>query len=218
MGAPYVVVLTADHGAIDAAERAAEMGVAAERIDAAGLVSALNRHLEKALDIPYEPIVGDDPEQLFINTPPDPAFHAKVSAAAVAWLKAQPQVSQVFTADQIAAAAPAPGKSVEALSLAERFHESYDSDRSGDIIVAFKQYSTLGMPRSVGDNVAGHGSPWDYDRRVPILFWWKGVAAQARPEAIETVDIAPTLAALAGVPTPQVDGRGLAAVTAACPP
>ena len=43
-------------------------------IDAAALVSALNHHLEKVLDIPYEPIVGDDPQQLFINTPPDPAF------------------------------------------------------------------------------------------------------------------------------------------------
>ncbi len=218
MSGPYVVVLTADHGAIDAAERAAEKGVAAERIDAAALVTALNRHLEKVLDIPYEPIVGDDPEQLFINTPPDPAFHAKVSAAAVAWLKDQPQVAQVFTADEIAAAVPAPGKSVEALSLAERFHESYDPDRSGDIIVAFKQYATLGLPRSAGDNVAGHGSPWDYDRRVPILFWRNGIAAERRPEPIETVDIAPTLAAIVGIATPPVDGRCLAAVTVACAP
>jgi len=218
MSGPYVVVLTADHGAIDAAERSAEKGVAAERIDAAGLMSALNHHLEKVLDIPYEPIVGDDPQQIFINTPPDPAFHAKVRDAAVAWLKDQPQVAQVFTADQIAAAAPAPGTSVEALSLAERFHESYDAERSGDIIVAFKQYATLGVPRAEGDNVAGHGSPWDYDRRVPILFWWPGLAAQGRSEPIETVDIAPTLAALAGIPTPPVDGHCLAAVTAACAP
>ena len=215
---PYLVVLTADHGALDAAERAAEKGLAAQRIDAAAMVTALNRHLEKVLDIPYEPIVGDDPTQLFINIPPDPAFHAKVSDAAVAWLKIQPLVAQVFTADEIAAAAPAPGKSVEALSLAERFHESYDPDRSGDIIVAFKEYSTLGLPRAVGDNVAGHGSPWDYDRRVPILFWWSGMTPLARPEPIETVDIAPTLAAITGVPTPEVDGRCLSAVTAACVP
>ena len=26
--------------------------------------------------------------------------------------------------------------------------------------------------------VATHGSPWDYDRRVPILFWRKGMAAE----------------------------------------
>jgi predicted AlkP superfamily pyrophosphatase or phosphodiesterase len=218
IGGPYVVVLTADHGAIDAAERSAESGLAAQRIDAAALVSALNHHLEKVLDIPYEPIVGDDPQQLFINTPPDPAFRAKVSAAAVAWLKDQPQVAQVFTADEIAAAAPTPGESVEALSLAERFHESYDPERSGDIIVAFKQYATLGLPRSEGDNVAGHGSPWDYDRRVPILFWRTGIGPERRPEPIETVDIAPTLAAMVGVPTPQVDGHCLAAVTAACAP
>ena len=73
------------------------------------------------------------------------------------------------------------------------------------------------MPRGPGDNVAGHGSPWDHDRRVPILFWWPGVAPQEHREAIETVDIAPTLAALAGVAAPAVDGRCLDAVTSACP-
>ncbi len=45
LGVPYVVVLTADHGAIDAAERASERGAAAQRIDGAALVKALNEHL-----------------------------------------------------------------------------------------------------------------------------------------------------------------------------
>ena len=103
-----------------------------------------------------------------------------------------------------------------ALSLAERFHESYDAERSGDIQVAFREYATLGMPHAAGDYVAGHGSPWDHDRRVPILFWWPGVAAESRNDAIETVDIAPTLAALAGIATPPIDGRCLPQITAAC--
>jgi len=58
--------------------------------------------------------------------------------------------------------------------------------------------------------VATHGSPWDYDRRVPILFWWPGVTPETRTTPIETVDIAPTLAAAAGVQTPKVDGKCLA--------
>jgi arylsulfatase A-like enzyme len=74
----------------------------------------------------------------------------------------------------------------------------------------------MGMPRGPGDTVAGHGSPWDYDRRVPILFWWPGVSADDRKEPIETVDIAPTLAGIAHVPAPQVDGKCLEAVAAIC--
>ena len=49
-------------------------------------------------------------------------------------------------------------------------------DRSPDILIAFKPYSTIGHIDSAGNYIAGHGSPWNYDRRVPILFWRPGVA------------------------------------------
>jgi predicted AlkP superfamily pyrophosphatase or phosphodiesterase len=93
------------------------------------------------------------------------------------------------------------------LNFAQRFHESYDKDRSGDIAVAYRERTTFGMPRGPGDVVAGHGSPWDHDREVPILFWWPGATTDARTTPVETVDIAPTLAAIAGVKTPEVDGQ-----------
>jgi predicted AlkP superfamily pyrophosphatase or phosphodiesterase len=217
LNVPYVVALTADHGAIDAAERAREHGVDARRIDPVAFVKRLNDALKAELKIDFEAIVGDEPQQLSINVGPDEALRAKVRDAAVAWLRRQPEVAAIFTADQVAAAVPPPGKPVDRLSVAERFHESYDPERSGDIQVQFAQYATLGMPRGPGDTVAGHGSPWDYDRRVPILFWWAGVGTADRQEPIETVDIAPTLAAIAHVPAPQVDGKCLPAVAGICP-
>jgi predicted AlkP superfamily pyrophosphatase or phosphodiesterase len=59
--------------------------------------------------------------------------------------------------------------------------------------------------------VATHGSPWDYDRRVPILFWRPGMEASGRDEPIETVDIMPTIAAMIGFPIAagSVDGKCL---------
>ncbi|MGE5721338.1 MAG: alkaline phosphatase family protein [Sphingomonadales bacterium] len=213
---PYAIVLTSDHGAIDAPERAAEHGLAARRIDGAGLVKALNDHLKQELGLGEDPIVGDDPQQLVIKSR-DAALHARVSDAAVAWLKTRPEVVAAFTAAQVVAADPAPGTPPDRLTLPERFHESYVPGRSGDIMVAYLQYATLWMPHREVDLIAGHGSPWDYDRRVPILFWWPGVNGRAVPDPIETVDIAPTLSAIAGVPAPAVDGRCLAAVTSACP-
>lgn len=208
LGIPYMVVLTADHGATDAAERAAEHGVDAHRIDGKAFGAALNKYLEQQLGLSYEPIVADDPMQLVINIPGnDAAFRTKLRDTAIAWIRQQPNVEAVFTREEVEAAVPPKGKPVTELSLAERFNESYDRDRSGDIAVAFRKYSTFGMPMSPGDNVAGHGSPWDHDRRVPILFWWPGVKADNRTQAIETVDIAPTLAGLVKIPTPQVDGH-----------
>jgi arylsulfatase A-like enzyme len=67
------------------------------------------------------------------------------------------------------------------------------------------------MPVPGPGYVATHGSPWDYDRRVPILFWRKGMTAFEQPSAVETVDIAPTLAAWVGLklPSDTFDGRCL---------
>ena len=123
---PYVVALTADHGSVDAAERLTESGIAARRIDGAALLGELNAHLRQALGIAYDPIVGDDPQQLFINVAGgDAASRARVRDEAMAWLRGRREVARIFTADEIAAAAPPKGKPADRLSLAERFHESY---------------------------------------------------------------------------------------------
>ena len=59
--------------------------------------------------------------------------------------------------------------------------------------------------------VATHGSPWDYDRRVPLLFWRHGMAGFEQSDSVETIDILPTLAAHIGlrVPPSEIDGRCL---------
>ena len=43
---------------------------------------------------------------------------------------------------------------------------------------------------------ATHGSIWDYDRRVPLLFWRKGLTGFEQPSPVETVDIAPLYGAM----------------------
>jgi hypothetical protein len=58
-----------------------------------------------------------------------------------------------------------------------------------------------------------HGSPYWYDRHVPLLFYGAGVRHGESRAAARTVDFAPTLFALAGVPVPDgLDGRSLAPV------
>jgi predicted AlkP superfamily pyrophosphatase or phosphodiesterase len=205
LGAPYVVMLTADHGAVDAAERLSPPGL---RIDGAALVGELGRSLRKTFDLGYDPMAGGDPRQLILALgPADEPRRPQITRAALAWLRQRPYVAAAYDAREIAAARPPRGKPPGELTQIERFALSYDAERSGDILVAYADGATLGAPQRLGDNVAGHGSPWDYDRRVPILFWWPGVEAASGLGPIETVDIAPTLAALLGLHTPDVDGR-----------
>ena len=214
---PFVVVLTADHGATDAAEREHRHDPEATRLDGGAFVGRLNKAVETELGLSFEPIVGDDLQQLYINVGPDADLRAKVQAAAIAWLKKQSEVRDIFTRAEVEAAIVPPHTSPDKLSMDQRFHESYDRDRSGDLAVAYAPRTSFGIPRGPGDTVAGHGTPWDYDRQVPILFWWPGAAKDTRAAPIETVDIAPTLAALARVPTPVVDGVCLTLTKGMCP-
>lgn len=205
---PVVVALSADHGAIDAAERVSARGVPARRIatDVLGEVSA---QVQKELGLEYQPLTGDA-QQINIAGfgERNAATDAKVAAAAIRILKARPEVVAVFTRAEIEAAVPPRGKPVDELTLAERFNLS-SNEHSGDIQVAYQPNASGGAPAVFGDYVAGHGSPWNYDRRVPMLFWWPGASGFEQSLPVETVDIAPTLAAVLGVPVPKIDGRCL---------
>jgi predicted AlkP superfamily pyrophosphatase or phosphodiesterase len=127
-------------------------------------------------------------------------------------LQQQPGVEKVLTRDIVEKAVAPVGKPPTELSLAERLNESYDRDRSPDIFVEFKKNTTLGWPRGAADYVAGHGSPWDYDRQVPILFWWPEAPSLKPQSTAETVDIAPTLASTIGIVPPPIDGHCIRSV------
>jgi len=69
---------------------------------------------------------------------------------------------------------------------------------------------TEGTYESTYPTGTGHGSPYWYDRWVPVAFLGQGVAGGTSEEAAFTVDVAPTLAALAGIAVPSdLDGRAL---------
>jgi predicted AlkP superfamily pyrophosphatase or phosphodiesterase len=103
-------------------------------------------------------------------------------------------------------------------SLLQRARASFDPERSGDIVMFLKSH-IMPVPNPT-TYVATHGSPWDYDRRVPIAFWRRGMAPSAPQQAVETADIMPTLAAMLGLRlgAPAIDGHCLAGVSGVtCP-
>ncbi|PTT73101.1 alkaline phosphatase family protein, partial [Pseudomonas sp. HMWF010] len=119
----------------------------------------------------------------------------------------QPEVLEAFDVDSLLMAeAPPADTSPEELSIRERMRRSTYPGRSGDIVIAFKPDL---VPATAGPTyVSTHGSPWDYDRRVPIIFWWKDGVSRERILPLDTVDIAPTIAAVTGVTPPaDIDGR-----------
>lgn len=56
-------------------------------------------------------------------------------------------------------------------------------------------------------SIATHGSPHDYDAKVPVIFWGAAFAAGLDTGSARVVDIAPTLAQLLGItPSETLDG------------
>lgn len=79
---------------------------------------------------------------------------------------------------------------------------NFNPSRSGDIFVVFAPNRFINDFDGL-DVAVTHGSPWGYDTYVPILFGGYGVPAQRIVRRVETIDIAPTLAAIAHVKPPS---------------
>lgn len=207
---PVVVVLTADHGGTDAAERQHDHDGKARRVDRAGFAKRLDADLRQQLGIDFDPFLGNDPEQLYVDPRADAPVAARIREAALAWLRQQPEIREVHDIAEVAATTVPPDTSPDQMTILQRLRLSYDADRSPDIFAVFAERSSFGIPRKTGDYVAGHGTVWNHDRQVPILFWWPGVKRDGRDAAAQVVDIAPTLAAVAGIAPPvPVDGHCL---------
>ncbi len=210
-GIDYVVMLTADHGGLDLPERAVEMaGGAAARVDPALGATRMGETLGRRLGLHGPVLLGDGPfGDMWVDRNLPARTRIRVLAEAVRAYRAHPQVQTVFTRAELAAT-PVPSGPPDSWTLIQRARVSFDPERSGDFYVVLKPRITPIADASRG-SVATHGSIWDYDRRVPILFWRRGMTGFEQPLAVETVDIMPTLAGLIGLPLApgSVDGRCL---------
>jgi predicted AlkP superfamily pyrophosphatase or phosphodiesterase len=211
---PVLVVLAADHGGSDFPERLAQQGYDAGRVAPAPWLKDLNTAVRDRLKLDHDPLVqAGGIESLYVvgadGKTPTAGDHARITATALALLAQRPEVYAAYDSNTLFTAAPPPkGTPPDEISVAERMRRSAYPGRVGDILVAFQPYQTPASPGA--SYVAGHGSPWNYDRRVPIVFWWKGGPSRERVLPIETVDIAPTIAAVTGViPPADIDGRCL---------
>lgn len=207
-GVDYAVALTADHGGQDIPERLRMHGLPeATRVDPMLNDKAMSAAIGAEVGLPGRLIWGGNFGDQWIDLSVGEADRPRVLAAAVRRYGAHPQVAGVFTRAEIMAT-PAPKGPPETWTLLERAQAAYDPERSGDFVVALKPRVTPIANPGPG-HVATHGSFWDYDRRVPVLFWRKGMAGFEQPMSIETVDIMPTLANMIGLDLApgQVDGR-----------
>ncbi len=182
----WAVALSADHGSLIAPETQPQPGepTAGRRITAAER-RALNAILSAADSAPSSPQAPD-------------------SLAAA--LKRLPIVADAWTHEQLLRGAPADSFAVLARRSLYPGRAAAEASKLG-VEVRFVEGLLFGARGT------SHGTPYWYDRHVPMIFMGAGIRAGRDSTRAATVDFAPTLARLLRVPAPgDLDGRTLAGV------
>jgi arylsulfatase A-like enzyme len=186
-------VLTADHGVSPVPEVNEARRMPGGRIN----MVALRTALQQALAEKYGPgnwitgIVGEMPylnrslvQQYKLN-------EADVERTAADAIRDLPNIFRVYTATEVRTGQVTHDNVGTALTY------GYFGKRSGDLYVIQEPYY-LFTPTGTS-----HGTPFNYDNHVPVIFLGAGIKPGHYYEKIAVNDIAPTLAAIAGVEEPS---------------
>jgi predicted AlkP superfamily pyrophosphatase or phosphodiesterase len=200
----YVVAFSADHGVVPVPEDMQKTGVDAGLLH----LPEAQASIEKALE-PFNfakpavaRITGSD--VFFV-----PGVYEKLKAdsnamnAVLDAIRIVPGVESVYRAEEVA------GRPATQNPLRRAMALSYFPGRSGDLLIVPKAYwlmdsTPLGQARRYG---TGHGTPWNYDQRVPVFLMGFGIQPGQYFQPITPADIAPTLASLCGITLAPRDGR-----------
>lgn len=91
--------------------------------------------------------------------------------------------------------------------IARRWLHMFASDDEAALVVTLTPYSYWGA-----GTYATHGTPHDYDARVPVIFFGAPFRPGMHPQTVRVVDMGPTLARALGVtPLERLDGVPLSA-------
>jgi predicted AlkP superfamily pyrophosphatase or phosphodiesterase len=197
-----VVVLTADHGALPLVEELAARGEDARRVPPATLLASVNRALADRF-----PGVGNIVAYFAGDVYLDTAVMQRhnlsrdnVEKTIKDALLRTGVVAEVYLRQDLLG----DGRSKD--PYIGLFRNAFFLPRSPDLTIRLKErYFLSGQSRGTG-----HGSVYEYDRHVPVIFYGPGIKGGRYDAPSGPEDIAPTLAQLLGFPYPmESDSRVL---------
>lgn len=203
----YVVALSADHGVVPVPEDMQKTGADAGVLHLPEVQERIEKALE-SLNYPKPSVARITGSDIYFV----PGVYEKLKGdtagmkAALDAIKAAAGVAEVYRAEELTDRPATQSPTHRAMA------DSYFPGRSGDLFIVPKPYwlmdgSPAGKTRSYG---TGHGTPYNYDQRVPILLMGYGIQPGEYYGDATPADIAPTLASLCGITLAPRDGRVLA--------
>ncbi|HUB32440.1 MAG TPA: alkaline phosphatase family protein [Bryobacteraceae bacterium] len=187
-----LVVLTADHGVAPVPEVNEARHMPGGRLNGPAMLQKVNEALSAKFGegkwilsgstlMPYFDLKLIESHKL------DRAEVERVAADAV---RATPHIARVYTRTQLMNGEVQQDDIGRAVSL------SFYAPRFGDLLIIPEPYYIFDAKGTT------HGTPYDYDNHVPVIFFGTGIKPGAYREHILVNDIAPTLANMLGLETP----------------
>ena len=219
----YVVALSADHGICPLPEAAKLQGKDGARVQAAVLGKGAEAFLQKTFtkgDEKVKWIENASAPWIYLNRTALTKHgldSAEVEKTLADWLVQQPGIERAFTRAELSSNQPLTDP------IAESARQSFDAERSGDLMVVLKPYhlftgsewgkaaaSTEGEPAEKRSEKAPekaptgttHGSPHPYDTHVPLLVMGPGIQPGTYPGRVAPQSLVPILARILGIDPP----------------
>ncbi|MEO8933379.1 MAG: alkaline phosphatase PafA [Xanthomarina sp.] len=189
----YTLFLTSDHGAVEVPSYLQSMKIPAGYVNNKTNKERLNNFVTKTFGA-SDLIDNISNNQVFLNREKLILLNLDletVQKTIVNELITYPNIDKVYTGTTMSTTSFSNG-------VEELLQNGYHQKRSGDVLIlddpGYLSYSITG---------SSHGSGYNYDTHVPLLFYGKGIAKGSTLQKTKIVDIAPTMSALLGISFPS---------------
>jgi predicted AlkP superfamily pyrophosphatase or phosphodiesterase len=204
-----IVVLSADHGSRPLVEISQQRGLPARRVAPKAILNAVTAAFAKQYPRVTN-LISLFASDIYLN---EDAVRRQnldikdVERVAIDALMATGAVERVYTREDLLSTTPS------ADPYLPFFRNAFFAPRSPHLHVLFKR--DVYVTSSAGGT--GHGSVYEFDRHVPVVFMGAGITPGRYADASGPEDIAPTLAQLLGLPFPrEYDSRVLGEILQPC--
>jgi predicted AlkP superfamily pyrophosphatase or phosphodiesterase len=191
----FWVALSADHGVAPTPAYIQEHRLGLGSAQPAAIRVAVENAMKKSFGA--GPWVEDQDETyLYLNRETlrkRNVTEARAETVAAEAAESRPDVETAFTRTQFLNGNLPPGP------LSAKAANSFNTKRSGDVLIVFSPYA---VPNLYPTGTT-HGTPWNYDAQVPLIFWGAPFKPGYYPQSCEPTDLAATLAAALGLTQPS---------------
>jgi len=185
----YSLFLTADHGALEVPAYLNSKGMKAMSVDKYKFIKSVSKYLAETFGS-KRMIEHSVNNNIYINYEVVKSLDLKldvVKQKIVNHLNTYDFINSAYSLDEIITAS-------KLTNYQELIKKGYYPERSGDIVFVLEPNVII-----YGDRGTTHGSGYDYDTHVPLIFYGNGINKGKTSVRTEITDIAPTINELLGI-------------------